>query len=246
MAPFQYAADDSREDDSALRDPNADPAISELVSPALDSDLGFVTGRRPSDSDHDPGPDQAGFLFSSFEDLYSLGHDVVPSPSPPPPMMSPNEQMPSMPFTFTHGHRQVTPSTDSPTSNSSSSVANLVMRNVSSRKRKSADSIFSVSDSVPLGKSFGIIGQELQRRWGRSSNSNWEQNTNDTVSGMSKLDMESADVSPRSSLTSSVSDNQYGLPGVSIPNFVHQDSGVSISSLSRKASYISMVLTCLK
>ena len=225
MAPFLYAADNSRESHSALRDPNADPAISEFVSSVLDSDLEIGTGRRPSDSDHDPGPEHEAYL-SAFEELYSLEHSLS---SPSPQTIDPNQQMPSMPFTSTHGHRQVTPSTDSLASNSSSSVANLAMRNASSRKRKSADPIFSSRD--PAHSSAYLSRQDLEHRssLGSSSNLTWEQNTNDTVNGMSKLYMESADVSPSSSLNS-VSASQYGLPGVSIPNFVRQDSSVSISS----------------
>ena len=223
MPAFQYTTDNARKRASGLKDPDADPLISGNDSSTHGSDLGTTLARRQSDSDTDPELEKN---LAESPDLFEF-IGLTPDPAVPT-AISPNQLWPAMPLKQNGLHGQATPSTDSPTSNSSSSLI-LDTFNTSSRKRKSADSI--LGDPGPQPEFTGMFDQRYQNSWARLSNSPWEQNTNDAVKGMNGLFMESTDVSPSSSRTSSVMDNQYGLLGVSIPNSVHQDSSVSTISL---------------
>ena len=212
MAPFQYTTDRGRHDISGLKDPDADPFISGDVSPAHDPGLGDMLGRAQSDSDSDPELEQEP--QSSFDELFTLTHDVA---SPFSTTMSPSQQRSLVPLKCPELHGQISPSTDSSSSTSSSSVMIPDTPNTYSRKRKSADSISSFGP--PLNNYTSISDQYHQNKWARPSNSPWEQDTKDTVQGINRLYMESAGVSPSSSLTSSGGDNQDDILGVSIPTY---------------------------
>lgn len=225
MPAFQYTPDNARQRASGLKDPDADPLISGNDSSPHGSDFGSTLGRRQSDSDTDPELEKVPV---GSQDIYEF-FGLPPDPAVPT-AISPNQLWPTMPLKHNGLHGQATPSTHSPTSNSSSSVI-LDTFNTSNRKRKSADSMYSFGDPGPPPEFTGMFDQRYQNNWARLSNSPGEQNTNDAVNGINGLFMESTDVSPSSSQTSSVMDNQYGLLGVSIPNSVHQDSSVSTNSL---------------
>ena len=226
MDAFQYTADNARQDASGLKHPDADPFFPGPVpsEPSLDFDTAFAQAQRDSGAKPEL---QLKEFPSTLEELdLMMGH----TPSPLPTTNGPNQQRQSMPLHPTEPDQLVTPSTDSPSSNSSSSAISLNTHNTYSRKRKSADSIFSEEPQL----------NHYQTPWARPSNFSWEQDTKDTVNGINGLYMGSKDVSPSSSLTSSVMDNQHDLLGVSIPNLPYQYSSVSTRSLPRKTSCSSM------
>ena len=227
MPPFQqYTTDNDRQDASGLKRPDADPFISENVSPVHDAGYAAMLGRAQSDSNTDPELEQ-GPVPSTFEDLFSLTHSEASQFST---ITSPNQQRQVTPLECNELRRQTPPSTDSPSSKSSSSVVNFESPNTNSRKRKSPDSVFSIEDSGPSWNHTSIHDQS-QDAFVEPLDSSWEQYTKDTVRGMDGLYMGSTGLSSSSSRNSPVIDNQHPLPGVSIPHFAHQDSSVSSGSL---------------